>query len=295
MAAIANTFAMDPFTQEALMRLQPKRYVGLVVWSGMQPEYAEGAQEGDPPLRHLEVLAPLFVASGPPPIPEAKDMYLPIDPSPPSRTQEKPQSHSVVVTDEDSAMTVDGVFDMEDEFPEQDVQESDQGQASDCHDAMMDEDDGQSAHNPEESSQALDEFGPLSAIRHPSLLPLRGRVQWLTFGTRLHITTFHESSLSFYVDDDEDQPPYEWRRFEALVTDNLAALFDRSSSPPDADGTSAGSGDESDALVQKLRVPDISLPAIVWRDIRGEHEDDPTEFVRELDRIHDILGELRQP
>ena len=59
--------------------------------------------------------------------------------------------------------------------------------------------------------------------------------------------------------------------------------------PPDADAPShASSGDGDDGsealLLQKLRVPDVPLPAIVWRDIRGEHEDDPMEYLRELDR-----------
>ena len=92
------------------------------------------------------------------------------------------------------------------------------------------------------------------------------------------------------VDDDEDQPPYEWRRLEALINDNITALLDSQDSPPDADAASAASSGDGDddgseaLLLQKLRVPDVPLPAIVWRDIRGEHEDDPMEYLRELDR-----------
>ena len=289
MAALADSYTVDPVKREALMQLEPKRYVGLVVWSGMQPEYADGAQEGDLPLRHLEVLAPLFVANGPPPVSQARDMCLPIDPSPPGRARANSPGPSVVVTDEDTTMTVDGVFDMEDEFPAQDAQESSTEPNPEDDDAMN-EDEGELVHDPEEGSVALDEFAPLTAIRHPSLLPLKGRVQWLTFGTRLRITTLHESSLSFYIDDDEDQPPYDWRRLEALINDNITALLDSQGSPPDADAPSpASSGDGDDdgseaLLLQKLRVPDVPLPAIVWRDIRGEHEDDPMEYLRELDR-----------
>ena len=264
-AAIAN-MCEEPAKREALMQLRPKRYVGLVVWSGMQPEYAHGAGEDDPPLRHAEVLAPLFVAGGPPPIPRAKHMCLPIDPSPPVRKHGMAHGSSITEADGDTTVTMDGIFEMDDEFQRRD---------NDDPNSQMDED---AVYDPYQDPTS---FGPLTAIRHPTLLPLKGRCQWLTFGTRVQITTLHDSSLSFYLDDGEDQPPYEWRRLEALVTEHLTALND-ACPPPDAG--SDGTPDSMAALLERLRVPDHPIPAVVWRDIRGEHEDDPTEFVRELDR-----------
>ncbi|KAI1785540.1 hypothetical protein LXA43DRAFT_1037573 [Ganoderma leucocontextum] len=218
-------------------------------------------------------------------------MCVPIDPSPPIREQGVAQGPSIAVTDEDTTMAVDGVFEMDDEFQGHGTQD---GSSSD-QDLQMDDDRSEAAYDPDATFQDIADFGPLTAIHHPTLLPLKGRVQWLTFGARVQITTLHESSLSFYIDDGEDQPPYEWRRLEALVTDHLTALLDSPRSLPDAGD--AASGDDSDsagALLEKLRVPDAPVPAIVWRDIRGEHEDDPTEFVRELDRIYAILGEPRE-
>ena len=270
MAAIAS-MCKDPVKREALMQLQPKRYVGLVVWSG----YMNNPDEDN----DSEVLTTLFVANGPPPIPQAEHMCLPIDPSPPVRKQEVAQGSSITMAaDDDTSMAVDGVFEMDGEFRGHGTQDdSNNGD----HYLQMDEDRSEAIYDP---YQVPADFGPLTAIRHPTLLPLKGRMQWLTFGTRLKITTLEESSLSFFVDDGEDQPPFEWRRLETLITEHVTALH-KSCPPPDADDApSDDAPDASRALLEKLRVPEHPIPAIVWRDVRGEHEDDPTEFVHELDR-----------
>ena len=101
------------------------------------------------------------------------------------------------------------------------------------------------------------------------------------FDTRLKITALEESSQSFFVDDGEDQPPFKWRKLE--TTEHVTA--DKSCPPPDADDVpSDDAPDASRALLEKLQVLEHPIPVVVWRDVRGEHEDHPTKFVHKLDR-----------
>lgn len=93
------------------------------------------------------------------------------------------------------------------------------------------------------------------------LFPLKDRVQWTTFGTRLSIETLVESSLDFKIDDDE------FNRVEAFVKADMEVLNE-------APKTNA---------LGKLRVPDDDpVPATIWRDIRGVHKEDPMDYVMEL-------------
>ena len=105
---------------------------------------------------------------------------------------------------------------------------------------------------------------PRKPITTKDMFPLKNRLQWTTFGTRLQIETLVESSLGFKMDDDE------FNHFEAVVCADMAALRTLGNCPNWSD-------------ILKLKVPDCdAVPATVWRDIRGGHRDDPTQFVMEL-------------
>lgn len=115
--------------------------------------------------------------------------------------------------------------------------------------------------------EAADEDGmDLDLERKPistkAMFPLKNRVQWTTFGTRLQIKTLVESKLRFDIDEDE------FSEFEGVVTQDTAELNEHPQT----------------AILKKLRVSDdtVCLPATVWRDIRGGHSDDPTEFALEI-------------
>ncbi|KAI0769100.1 hypothetical protein BD413DRAFT_478295, partial [Trametes elegans] len=105
-------------------------------------------------------------------------------------------------------------------------------------------------------------------LRTTGVFPVKDCLQYTTFGTRLQIQTLHESKLSFDVDEDE------FSRFELqLTTDN-----DELREQLKGEGVSAA----HKAAVEKMRPPPEPLPAVVWRDIRGEHGEDPAEFVTQI-------------
>ncbi|KAI0657258.1 hypothetical protein C8Q70DRAFT_277764 [Cubamyces menziesii] len=103
-------------------------------------------------------------------------------------------------------------------------------------------------------------------LRTKTLFPWKDRAQWTTFGTRLQIQTLHESKLSFDMDDDE------FARFELRLTTDHDAMEQKLK----------GADEATKETVEKLRPASEPLPAIVWRDIRGEHGEDPTEFVTQI-------------
>ncbi|TFK90534.1 hypothetical protein K466DRAFT_596866 [Polyporus arcularius HHB13444] len=105
-------------------------------------------------------------------------------------------------------------------------------------------------------------------IRTKPLFPLKDRLQWTTFGTLLQIETLVESTLGFKMDDDE------FNDLENLLKADMSALNEVPA---------------TNALV-KLRVPDGDpVPATIWRDIRGEHKEDPMQYVSELYELIDVL------
>ncbi|KAI0754786.1 hypothetical protein C8Q80DRAFT_1266349 [Daedaleopsis nitida] len=99
-------------------------------------------------------------------------------------------------------------------------------------------------------------------IKTKEMFPLPNRVQWTTFGARLQIKTLIESKLAFKMDDDE------FSQVEVIVTADMAAVEE---CPPSY-------------VLKKLRVPEPHepVPATIWRDIRGEHRIDPTDYVVEV-------------
>ncbi|KAI0357577.1 hypothetical protein OH77DRAFT_1398964 [Trametes cingulata] len=102
-------------------------------------------------------------------------------------------------------------------------------------------------------------------LRTKTLFPWKDRAQWTVFGTRLQIQQLHESKLVFDMDEDE------FARCETRMT----ADFE------DVDQKVKTDEVMRDAI-HKLRPPPEPLPAIVWRDIRGEHGADPDEFVTQI-------------
>ncbi|KAI8978720.1 hypothetical protein BD414DRAFT_494182 [Trametes punicea] len=112
-------------------------------------------------------------------------------------------------------------------------------------------------------------------LRTKTLFPWKDRAQWTTFGTRLQIQTLHESKLSFDVDDDE------FTRFEHILTadhDDMAEKLKTDEAFKDA--------------IDKLRPPSEPLPAVVWRDIRGEHGEDPSDFVAQIYALDGLMQQL---
>ena len=86
-------------------------------------------------------------------------------------------------------------------------------------------------------------------------------VQWTTFGTKLQIETFVDSSLGFRIDDDE------FTTLENIIAEDMQKLAQL---PP------------SHVLEQLKVSKEDALPAKVWRDIRGGHRPDPAEFCVEV-------------
>ncbi|RPD62578.1 hypothetical protein L226DRAFT_532436 [Lentinus tigrinus ALCF2SS1-7] len=134
------------------------------------------------------------------------------------------------------------------------------------------------ARTPPPIPEAADYFIPIApcsdeeswerkSIDTKPLFPLKDRLQWTTFGTLLRIETFVESSLRFNMDDDE------FNRVEKFVEADIKVLSE-------APVTNA---------LTKLRVPAEPVPATVWRDIRGEHREDPMDYVVELYELIDVL------
>ncbi|KAI0647879.1 hypothetical protein C8Q79DRAFT_537155 [Trametes meyenii] len=109
------------------------------------------------------------------------------------------------------------------------------------------------------------ERGP--PLRTKTLFPWANRAQWTTFGTRLQVETLHDSQLLFDMDEDE------FARFEQRVTSDWEHM--------DANAALMANEDVKN-IVAKLRPPPEPLPAVVWRDIRGKHGEDPSDFVNEV-------------
>ncbi|KAL4243851.1 hypothetical protein ABKN59_010870 [Abortiporus biennis] len=129
--------------------------------------------------------------------------------------------------------------------------------------------------SPTSSITGFSSDGARKPLQTQPLFPWHDRYQWTTFGTRLSVTQFTESKLSFTLDDDE------FGRIEDKICADYPVMNQ-------ADAALESSGDlRMRARADRLKVPLCSaLPAKVWRDVRMANEkDDPTRFMKEVEQL----------
>ncbi|KAI0079500.1 hypothetical protein K474DRAFT_623995 [Panus rudis PR-1116 ss-1] len=100
------------------------------------------------------------------------------------------------------------------------------------------------------------------------LFPWQDRYQWTSCGTRLHVRQLHESSLKFRLEEEE------FARLEDHIMRDLPQLVATAEYEKSVMG---------DTTLDRLKVPEYCLPAVVWRDIRtADRRDEPAEFWNEV-------------
>lgn len=111
---------------------------------------------------------------------------------------------------------------------------------------------------------------PRTALESSFLFPFQDLMVWTTFGARLKVETFHESSLKFQLYDDDELARFD----EASKADQMEQA--RLPLPAGADVE----------WRSKCSVPEFTLPAEIWRDIRvAEPRKDPDWFPFEVDIV----------
>lgn len=114
----------------------------------------------------------------------------------------------------------------------------------------------------------------MEPLHTATLFPWKNRVQWTTSGTRLIVHKFHESLLTFNLDDEE------FGRFEEKVSEDYSSMHSIT------DITRSPSDEEQNQRIEKMKVPLFAFPAQVWRDIReADERDHPVRFLDEVDEM----------
>ena len=102
------------------------------------------------------------------------------------------------------------------------------------------------------------------ALRTTGLFPRANRLQWTTFGIRLRVHEFHDAEFGGASLDDDT---FAW--LAAVGEEDEKALMGRRPAGPNSDAIN-------------LRPADEPFPATIWLDLRGEHKEDPKDFITEL-------------